>query len=489
MIGPDILIIKPGSQKKIYGELSSYNLTAIEPPLWASLLAGYLRKHGYAVELMDAEVEGWGYKDVAERVRDIAPVLAVISVSGSNPSASTMNMTGAVEILRYTKEMAPKVRTLLHGLHPSALPEWTLNEETVNFVCQGEGFYTLPKLIDALKAGETDFNIEGLWYKKDGKIRSNPRPPLFKNLDELPMPAWDLLPMEKYRAHNWHCFDNIDNREPYGVLYTSLGCPYNCTFCCINAIFGKSGIRHRSPQNVIQEIDFLTSTYGIRNIKIMDELFAFKEDRVIEICDLIIERGYDLNMWTYARVNSVTPAMLEKMKRAGINWVAYGFESGSKRVLQSVNKRYDLDIVKNVVKMTYDAGLYIGANFIFGLPDDDLGSMQDTLAMAIDINAEWANFYSTMAYPGSRLYEEAIKEGWQLPETWQSYSQYSYESFPLPTKYLTAGEVLSFRDYAFDAYFKNPRYLDKINCIFGIETVRHIQEMTKHKLSRKHVQF
>jgi len=489
MTGPDILIIKPGSQKKIYGELSSYNLTAIEPPLWASLLAGYLRKHGYAVELMDAEVEELDYKDVAERVRDMAPVLAVISVSGTNPSASTMNMTGAGEILRYTKEMAPNVRTLLHGLHPSALPERTLNEEILDCVCQGEGFYTLPKLIDALKAGETEFNIEGLWYKKDGKIRSNPRSPLFKNLDDLPMPAWDLLPIEKYRAHNWHCFDNINDREPYGVLYTSLGCPYNCTFCCINAIFGKPGIRYRSPQNVIEEIDFLVQNYGIHNIKIMDELFALREDRVVEICDLIIGRGYDLNMWAYARVNTVTPRMLSKMKEAGINWIAYGFESGSKRVLQSVNKRYDLDIVKNVVKMTYDAGLYIGANYIFGLPDDDLDSMQDTLAMAIDINAEWANFYSTMAYPGSKLYDEAIKKRWRLPETWQSYSQYSFDGLPLPTKYLRPGEVLSFRDYAFHAYFENPRYLDKINRIFGIETVRHIQEMTKHKLSRNHVQF
>jgi radical SAM superfamily enzyme YgiQ (UPF0313 family) len=400
-----------------------------------------------------------------------------------------MNMTGAGNILRYLKEIAPEIKTLIHGLHPSALPERTLYDETVDFVCKGEGFYTLPKLLDALKEGSSNFRIEGLWFRKNGDIRSNPRFTIFKSLDALPMPAWDQLPMAKYRAHNWHCFDNINDRQPYGVLYTSLGCPYNCSFCCINSIFGKPGIRHRSPQNVIQEIDFLVSNYGIRNIKIIDELFAFKEDRVIEICDLIIERGYDLNMWAYARVNSVTPAMLEKMKRAGINWVAYGIESGSKRVLQGVNKRYNLDSIKNVVKMTYDAGLYIGANFIFGLPDDDLESMQSTLTLALEINAEWANFYSSMAYPGSMLYQDALRKEWPLPETWQGFSQYSQESLPLSTKYLTSGEVLAFRDYAFKAYFENPRYLDKINRLFGIEAVRHIQEMTKHKLIRNQVQF
>lgn len=485
----DIVLVKPGSQKQLYGDLSAFGLTAIEPPLWIALWGGYLRKLGYSVVVYDAEAENWSFEETAEKIRDANPLLTAVVVSGTNPSASTMNMAGAGKIVSLVRELDPSIKTLLAGLHPSALPEQTLIKENTSFVCQGEGFYTLPKLLGLLRNNSDNYSIKGLWYKKDGEVIANPRPLLWKNLDELPMPAWDLLPMKKYRAHNWHCFDNIDNREPYGVLFTSLGCPYNCTFCCINAIFGKPGIRHRSPQNVIQEIDFLVSTYGIRNIKIIDELFAFKEDRVIEICDLIIERGYDLNMWAYARVNSVTPAMLGKMKRAGINWVAYGFETGSKRVLQSVNKRYNLDSVKNVVKMTYDAGLYIVANFIFGLPDDDLDSMQDTLTMAIDINAEWANFYSTMAYPGSRLYDEAIKKGWQLPETWQGYSQYSFDGFPLPTKYLTAGEVLSFRDYAFHAYFESPRYLDKINRLFDIETVGHIQKMTSHKLKRKHTQF
>ena len=90
-----------------------------------------------------------------------------------------------------------------------------------------------------------------------------------RSLDEIPMPAWDLLPMEKYRAHNWHCFDHIEERQPYAVLYTSLGCPFDCSFCCINALFGKHMIRYRSLDKVIAELDFLVNTYGIKNIKII----------------------------------------------------------------------------------------------------------------------------------------------------------------------------------------------------------------------------
>lgn len=486
MSSVDIVLVKPGSQKQLYGELGAFNLTGIEPPLWGALLAAYLRKQGYSVVLFDAEVENWNYEQTAEKIRELNPTLVAIVVSGTNPSASTMNMTGAGAIIGHLKELAPEVKTLFTGLHPSALPRRTLVEEEVDFVCEGEGFYTLPQLLDALKTNSEDYPIEGLWYKKDGKVVFNHHAPLVRDLDELPMPAWDLLPMIKYRAHNWHCFNNINDRQPYAVIYTSLGCPFKCSFCCINALFGKPGIRYRSPNRVIEEIDYLVKDCNIKNIKILDEMFVLKESHVVRLCDLIIERGYDLNMWAYARVNTVNETMLSKMKQAGINWVAYGFESGSKKVLNGVNKSYQIDRVDAAVGMTYDAGLYVCANFIFGLPDDDHESMRQTLDLALAINAEWANFYSAMAYPGSELYQQAIKEDWPLPETWQGYSQYAYETLPLPTKYLSGADVLRFRDHAFQVYFNSPKYLDMITGKFGPETAQHIQEMASHKLVRKY---
>ena len=480
----DIVLVKPGSQMQIYGELSLYKLTAIEPPLWAALLAAYLRKLGYSVVLYDAEVENWSYEETAEKIKETDPLLASVMVSGSNPTASTMNMTGAGKIISLIKKLSPHIRIMLAGLHPSALPERTITEEDADFVCQGEGFFTVPKLIEALKAGLDNFPIEGLWYKKNGRVASNPRPPLMKDLDELPMPAWDLLPIQKYRAHNWHCFDDIENRQPYAVVYTSLGCPFKCSFCCINTLFGKPGIRYRSPEFVMREIDYLVNTYNVRNIKIIDEMFALKRSHVHNLCNMIIERGYDLNMWVYARVDTVDQKMLSRMKQAGINWVAYGFESGNKQVLDEVNKGYSLEEVEKVVQMTRKEGQYICANFIFGLPGDDYDSAQDTLNMAIDMNAEWANLYSAMAYPGSKLYEIAIENGWQLPETWQGFSQYAYETLPLPTKYLSGGQVLAFRDRSFNVYFTNPRYLTMISRKFGDTTAGHIRQMCSRKLKR-----
>ncbi len=485
MAGVDAVLVRPGGGKALYGHLGAFDLTAVEPPLWAALHAACLRDKGYAVALMDSVVEGWDQQTTARRIKEIDPRLVLIMVSGSNPSASTMSMAGAGALARELASIAPGLPIAMWGLHPSALPRRTLDEEAVDFVCQGEGFVTLPAMMEAVRAGQGLERVPGLWYRRDQTILHNPLPPLLKDLDRLPAPAWDLLPMARYRAHNWHCFGHIDERQPYAVIYTSLGCPFHCEFCCINSIFGGAGIRYRSPDLVIEEIDLLVSRWGVRNIKIMDEMFALNEKHVSHLCDLIVQRGHRLNIWAYARVNTVNQRMLAKMKQAGINWLAYGFESGSPRVLGGVAKGYRPEAVDGVVRMTYDQGINICANFIFGLPDDDLATMRQTLDLALEINAEWANFYSAMAYPGSKLYQRALDNGWPLPPTWQAYSQYARDCLPLPTRHLSGTEVLAFRDRAFQEYFTHPRLLDKLTARFGQATAEHVRQMTKVALERQ----
>jgi radical SAM superfamily enzyme YgiQ (UPF0313 family) len=214
-------------------------------------------------------------------------------------------------------------------------------------------------------------------------------------------------------------------------------------------------------------------------------MFVLHPRHVLGICDLIIERGYDLNIWAYARVDTVKDGMAEKLKRAGFNWLAFGIEAASERVQANVDKRFDRDEVYATVRAVQDAGINVIGNYIFGLPEDDLQSMQETLDLALDLNCEFGNFYSAMAYPGSPLYEHALRQRWPLPEKWSGYSQHSVDTLPLPTNYLSAGEVLRFRDRAFDVYFGSPRYLDMVAHRFGPDTAAHIREMAAHKLERR----
>jgi anaerobic magnesium-protoporphyrin IX monomethyl ester cyclase len=493
----DLLLINPGNRLSIYQSLGS-TLAAIEPPVWAALFATFIRTRGFSVRILDANAEDLAPEEAAQRVEETNPLLAAVVVYGHNPSASTQVMPSAGAICTAIKQRTPELKTLLVGGHVAALPERTLREEDATFVCSGEGLHTIVELLQALQAGSEDYGkVRGLLYRDGDRIASTPAAPLVRDVDrEMPGMAWDLLPMERYRAHNWHCFGNLQ-RQPYAALYTTLGCPYHCSFCCIQAPF-KTGekelglkesvnsYRLWSTEAIGTQLDRLVRDHGVRNIKIADEMFVLNLKHVVGICDLIIERGYDLNIWAYARVDTVKDGMVDKLKRAGFNWLAFGVESASERVRDDVDKGFTQDLIFRTLEKVRGADINVGANYIFGLPEDDTDSMQKTLDLAVDLNAEYANFYCAMAYPGSALYDVAPKQGWSLPEKWSGYSQHSVDTLPLRTKHLTASQVLRFRDEAFQTYFTNPVYLDLVTRRFGVKTAEHIREMVAHKLVRKH---
>ena len=492
----DLVLVNPGNRERIYQSLGA-TLSAVEPPVWAGLMATFVRRRGFSVAIVDAGAEGLGPEQTAARVAELNPLLTAVVVYGHQPSASTQVMPGASAVCTAIKQNAPGSKVLLVGGHVAALPEQTLSEEQADFVAAGEGLYTLLDLLQALKAGVSDYtHVRDLWYRDGPAIKTTPPAPLLQNLDQdMPGIAWDLLPMDHYRAHNWHCFGDLQ-RQPYAALYTTLGCPYHCSFCCIQAPF-KNGekvlgikdtvnsYRFWSPQAVIAKIDLLVNRYGVRNIKIADEMFVLNQKHVLGICDLIIERGYDLNIWAYTRVDTVKDGMIGKLKQAGVNWLAFGIEAASERVRVDVQKGFDQDDIVRTLEKVRAAGINVIGNYIFGLPEDDLDTMQATLDLALDLNCEFGNFYCAMAYPGSHLYQVALREGWPLPETWSGYSQHAVDTLPLPTKYLPASEVLRFRDHAFQAYFGNPRYLAMIESKFGPATVQHIHDMASHKLVRR----
>lgn len=481
----DIVLINPGDRRQVYQEMAK-DYSAIEPPYWAAVMAAYLRNNKHRVAIIDANAENITPEETAARVKKLNPLLSAVIVYGSQPSASTQNMTIAGRICKAIKENTA-VKVAIGGLHPTALPKQTLEEESVDFVIEGEGPITLNSLMGVLKTKENEFSrVPGLWFSENGTIRNNQPAALINSLDtEIPLAAWDLLPMHLYRAHNWHCFDDITRRTPYAAIYTSFGCPYSCIFCCINALFGKPGIRYRGPRVVVDEIGVLVKKYGIRNIKIVDELFVLDERHYMKIVDLLLERRYELNIWAYARVDTVKPENLRKMKKAGINWIALGIESANADIRDNSSKQMKVKDVKNVVRLIQDEGIRVIGNYIFGLPDDTMQTMRQTLDMATELNCEFINFYCAMAYPGSKLYSIAKREGWPLPEEWHGFSQHSYEMLPLSTKYLSAKEVLKFRDDAFHQYFNNPDYLNMLEKKFGPDVRTNVEKMSKTRLRRK----
>lgn len=493
--GLDLVIVNPGSPSIVYQSLAGTQ-SAIEPPVWAGMIATFVRGKGFSVEIIDANALGLSPEETASKVSERDPALTAVVVYGQQPSASTQNMPASRAVCTAIKNHNPELKTAMIGGHVASLPDRTLMEEDVDFVSSGEGLYTIIDLLEAINADDDNYSkVRGLHYWKDGIIQRTAHPPLLKELDaEMPGIAWDLLPMEIYRAHNWHCFGQ-PSREPYAAIYTTLGCPYRCSFCCIQAPF-KSGekelgyqpavnsYRLWTPENVIAQIDTLVNEYGVKNIKFSDEMFVLNRRHVDGLCDLLIERDYGVNIWAYARVDNAQPAMIEKLKKAGINWLAFGIEAANETVRNDVQKGFDQQDIYTALSAVNDAGINVIGNYIFGLPEDDLSSMQETLDMAVDLNCEFANFYCTMAYPGSALYDQAVAENWELPKDWSGYSQHSVNTQPLATKHLSSAQVLSYRDEAFKTYFNNPKYLAMVASKFGDKSLEMIKEMMSFDLRR-----
>ena len=289
---------------------------------------------------------------------------------------------------------------------------------------------------------------------------------LSSELDEV---AWDMIPWENatYRAFNWMCLADFSKRQNYVSIFTSLGCPFECHFCAIHATYGERKVRYWNPEWVLKQIDILVNSYDVYHINLVDELFIINNKHYMPIAEGILKKGYSLNVCAFVSVDAVdrmSDTELKLMKKAGFNWFKIGIESPNTESLKSVNKaRYSKKTIKTVIDRIHNAGIDMCANFMFGFENDTFETMQDNFQFAMELNCVFPSFFCVMAVPGSKLYEKVFAQNISLlPNSWLGYAQQGYEFKPLPTKYLTAKQVLEFRDYAFKAYFDNPRYLDMI---------------------------
>jgi anaerobic magnesium-protoporphyrin IX monomethyl ester cyclase len=499
----DIMFVHASASSAVYQDLSK-NCSAIEPPIWAAMLANHCRHRELDVAICDAEAERYTMQQAAQAIMDAKPKIACFVVYGQQPSASTQNMYGAVNTAKLLKQVEPDIITVFVGGHMAALPKEVLmsHHDCVDYICQNEGVYTISNLAQAVKNGTFDASkIAGLGYMHpDGYPVLNVPEKVVSRRDlatDLPGMAWDLLPdISKYRTAGWHSWTNGSEKTPFAALYTSLGCPYRCSFCMINIInrtdnsdhitsADSNMFRYWSPEFIIQQFDQIAAM-GVKNVKIADELFVLNPRHFLKICDLLIERDYGFNIWAYSRIDTCKPEYLEKLKRAGVNWLALGIENPDNVLRSAVHKDAFEEVnIQNVMANIRDAGINIAANYIFGLPMDTIESMEKTLEFALSNITPMANFYSAMAYPGSPLYLAAKQNGYELPSTYTGYSQHAYDTLNLCNENLSSAKILAARDLAWSKYHANPKYLDLIAGSFGLGARKDIISTCKVKLKRK----
>ena len=504
----DALFITPNNSKGIYQKLSD-EYAAIEPPTWSLLLAESCRKKKFKVKILDANAEKLSLKEIKNRILNTNPKLLCFVVYGQNVNAGTTNMSGAVNLSNYLKENNIKQPIIYIGSHVQSIPIETLKKEpSIDIVLTNEGVYSLHNLLK-LDSFNNDnlINIKGIGFRYSGKpMLTMPENivPQEKMDTDLPGYAWDLLPymnkpFDLYRAPMWHAEYKKEFRSPYAALQTSLGCRFGCNFCMINMInrndndeIGVSGnysnMRYWSPEFIINEFDKLI-TYGVNTIRIVDEMFLLNPKYYIPLCEMLSKRNKDdkLRMWAYSRIDTIKrPGILDIVRKAGIKWLCLGIESGDKKIRLEVAKGKFEDVdVREIVRKIHQSDIEVMANYIYGLPGDDKSTIKKTYDLSIELNTSGWNTYAAMALPGSQLYKDAIEKNYKLPENYEGYSFHSYNTQPLPTKHLSAAEILKIRDENYINYHKNEAFLNRIKNKYGIEAMQNILEMTKIRLKRK----
>jgi len=498
----DVLFIEPDSAGVAYQDLSKV-YSAIETPTWSLLLAQSCRAKGYGVGILDQTAQRLSDVQALQRIGEENPRLAVFVVYGQNPNSGTTNMIGAERLCSALKLVYPEIKTCFVGSHTSALPWEVLAMPCVDFVLLNEGVYALHNLL-ATNLEDKISAVKGLGHKTGGQLTLNdPQTvvPQERMDQDLPGYAWDLLPFDQkpldlYRAHFWHAEFSHEKRTPFAAIYTSLGCRFACDFCMINIVnrvdntegvvsANSRNMRYWSPDFITKEFEKLAA-YGVETIRISDEMFFLDKRYYEPLCQNIIDRGLKFRMWSYSRVDTVRKEFLDLFKRAGIGWLALGVEAGNQTVRKEVSKGSFKDVnIREVIREVRDQGLNVISNYIFGFPDDNCETMQQTLDLALELCTEMVNMYPCQALPGSPLYNTARQMGWKLPDKPEGFAFLSYESLPLPTKHVSAAEVLRFRDHAWQTYFTYRPFLDLIEAKFGVEERENVEAMSSIRLKRK----
>lgn len=500
----DVLFINPDSSAKAYQDLAKV-YSAIEPPTWALLLAESCRSKGFNVGILDCDAERLSLDAAVKRVTESQARLVVFVVYGQNPNSGTTSMIGAIALADALKAAGAGQKIAFVGSHTSALPKEVLAYNSTDIVLLNEGVYALHSLLEG-NLGSDLTKVKGIGFKDPGtnELLLNPPEkvvPQDRMDEDLPGYAWDLLPynekpLDMYRAHFWHADFDHDKRTPFAAIYTSLGCQFACNFCMINIVNRVSndddvsaadfkGMRFWSPEWVIREMRKLADL-GVKTLRISDEMFFLNRKFYRPILEKCIEEDFGFNMWAYSRVDTVREKELELFKAAGVNWLALGVESGNQMVRQEVSKGSFKEVnIRDICEMIQSYDIKIISNFIFGFPEDTIATMQETLDLAMDLNTEMANMYPCQALPGSPIFLEAKMNGWKLPDTFEGYAFLSYDCQPLPTRYVSAEDVLRFRDEAWTKFFTNPKYLDMVETKFGKKERENIENMSKIKLKRR----
>lgn len=433
-----LLVFPPQLGEERYGKFARAG--SYLPPLGLLYLAAAIEKN-HEVRIVDGSTEHVTEKTILQIMKEWQP--QVVGITSHTPT-----FYRAIHICKIAKELNPEIKTVIGGPHATACPDDTIRSEYVDVAVVGEGEKILINLLAAFQDKKVLDGVKGIYYKKGTSIISNGPEERIINLDSLPLPARHLINLKDYRPSVMHY-----KKLPAFSVMCGRGCPFGCTFCSCAKVF-KRKVTVRSKESVFDEIKYLITNYGAREIMFWDDTFAINKNWVLGLCELLKTLNITWSCWM--RVDQVSEDMLKKMSESGCWHISYGVESGNQKVLDTIKKGFTLQQVRDAFRWTHNTGMEARGTFILGLPSETWDTMMDTINLAIEIKSDYAQFQLLTPFPGTELWD-VVNEFGETPI--KDLSKYTIWFPVFVPKGLTQEELMKALKLAYRKFYFRPNYI------------------------------
>jgi len=415
-------------------------------PMGLITIASFVREknENLDIKIYDANVgENLSIENIISEIEKFNPNILGLT-------AMTNNISSALEISEETKKKIPNIKIVLGGVHATLAPKEVLKNKSVDFIIIGEGEEAFNELLKNINNPEKFSEIKNLGYKKNNELFINEKRDLIRDLDVVPMPAYDLIEMKNYRS-------------PYGQssafvsMLRSRGCPFRCIYCGVQNMFGRI-YRVQSPEKTIEEIKYLQDKFNIEEIGFKDSEFIINKKNVSDLCDLIIEKNIKFDWTCNARVDCGDYELFKKMKNAGCHTISFGAESGDQHILDILKKDITIEQIERAIGYAKKAGIKISVNFIIGSPYETAKTIQKTIDLAIKLNPDYVFFSFATPFPGTELRSMAEENNWIInPDNVAG----NYMELVMNATNLSNDELERFMKKAYRSFYFRPSYIWK----------------------------
>ena len=425
-------------------------------PYGLATMASVLRHEGHQVDILDVNALRPSRSELLDDLRDRN--WDVVGLSGLITTFAFQR-----RLIPRLKEMRPHAPVVSGGGLATSSSPLLFRTTPADIAVLGEGERTIVELCRAIEEGADPASVPGIGFRRGGDVvYTTPRKNI-PDLDAIPFPAWDLLPMEVY-LENPIWGDTASNSSGFRRdvrvtrsmnIIASRGCPFACNYCY--HLFGRSNYRFRSAKNIVSEMEALVGRYGVDFIGFVDDNMMASETHLLAFCDLLEKKRLPVTWGCHGRVTNAEPHILERMAETGCVWIGYGIESGSQRMLDAMNKKARVEQAKTAVENTRRAGIFPNTTFIFGYPGETRQTIQETVDFKRDLGIECGSFFAT-PYPGTPLCERVSE---RIPD-----EEAFVEHLGNATDF-----TINLTDFDDDTLFRMKRAMDDNRDVIGVEVL------------------